>query len=92
MSRAIPTHAYVDTSVVVAAIFPMVPHGAASAAFCDGLADQETTVYFSQVLRLEPSQAIRNLATRPGQPRPDTRMSLFQTFAPSPSGVQRTDL
>lgn len=67
MNRALPTQAYVDTSVAVAAIVPGIPHSAASAAFCDGLAAQHSSVYFSQIVRLELSQAVRNLATRPGQ-------------------------
>lgn len=77
MSRALPTHAYVDTSVAVAAIFPGVPHSAASIAFCNDLVAQRSYVYFSQIVRLELSQAVRNLATRPGQ-LPNDLWSSFQ--------------
>jgi len=54
---------YLDTSIAAAAISSGDPHSAACMAFCAHLAQDNTTVYFSQLLRLEIAQFIRKLAT-----------------------------
>src|SRR4051812_34685782 len=63
----VPNHVYLDTSVVIAALVSGVPNARASEAFCARLVQQRSHVYCSQILRLELSQAIRNLASRLNQ-------------------------
>ncbi len=58
-----PRHVYIGTSVLVGAIISSAPHAAACGDFCDRLIAAESRVYFSQILRMELSQALRRLAT-----------------------------
>jgi predicted nucleic acid-binding protein len=58
-----PAHIYLDTSLVIAAMITGAPHCTASAAFCARLAQYNSSVYFSQVLRLELASGLRRLAT-----------------------------
>lgn len=55
---------YLDSSVLVDAMFAGLPHFAVSAAFCAQLADNGSHVYFSHLAYLEVGEAIRRLATR----------------------------
>ncbi|MBA3415215.1 MAG: type II toxin-antitoxin system VapC family toxin [Chloroflexia bacterium] len=55
---------YLDTSIVVAASIEGSHHATSCAAFCDDLVAAASRVLFSQVLRLELSQAILKVATR----------------------------
>jgi predicted nucleic acid-binding protein len=65
MARApLPADIYLDTSLVLAALLPGLAHAGPSLEFCDQLARQGCTVYFSQLLRLEIAQALKNVATR----------------------------
>ena len=64
LSQPTPRHIYLDTSVIVGAIVTGAPHANACSVFCNWLAARDSRVYFSQVLRLELSQALRHLATR----------------------------
>ena len=59
-----PSDIYLDTSIVVAASIEESVHAISCAAFCDDVVAAGSRVYFSQVLRLELSQAILKLATR----------------------------
>lgn len=59
-----PADVFLDTSVVVAAIFPGTPHADASRRFTAAVAATKGRVYFSVVLRLEFAQALRKLVTR----------------------------
>jgi len=63
----VPNYIYLDTSIVIATIVPGLPNARASDAFCTQLVQQGSRIGFSQILRLELSQAIRNLASRQGQ-------------------------
>ncbi len=59
-----PEVVYLDTSVVVAAIIPGSDHVGPCAAFCNDLVAAGSRIFFSQILRLELSQALLKLATR----------------------------
>lgn len=63
----VPHQVYLDTSLVTAAIIAGIPHSVASAEFCRRLAVEGRPVFFSQILRLEITQAFMNLVNRPGQ-------------------------
>ncbi|HUG60954.1 MAG TPA: type II toxin-antitoxin system VapC family toxin [Methylomirabilota bacterium] len=56
MSRPHAASVYLDTSVVSTALISAIPHHNASHRFLAGLVESETTVVFSQILRLEFSQ------------------------------------
>lgn len=66
-TRFLPRNIYFDTSIVVATIITGLPHSEASETFCADLSRRGKRIAFSQILRVELSQAIRNLASRPGQ-------------------------
>ena len=66
-------HDYLDTGVAIAAIFPATLHAAGAQDFCRRLIQQASTVYFSQILRLEFTEAVRKLATIPGRMPDDIR-------------------
>ncbi len=72
---SVPNYVYRDTSLVIATIVPGLPHARASDAFCTQLAHQGSRIGFSQILRLELSRAIRNLASRRGQLPLNTQQS-----------------
>lgn len=55
---------YLDSSVLVDAMFSGLPHFDLSDAFCTRLANDGSNVYFSQLLYLEVAEAIRRLATK----------------------------
>lgn len=55
---------YLDSSVLVDAMFAGLPHFAVSDAFCAHLADYGSHVYFSHLAYLEIGEAVRRLATR----------------------------
>lgn len=63
----VPNHVYLDTSIIIATMLPGLPNALASETFCTQLVRHGSHIYFSQILRLELSQAIRNLASRRGQ-------------------------
>src|SRR4051812_49135320 len=65
--RLLPRDIYLDTSIVVAAIVPGTPNARVSRDFFQGLLERNTRIHFSQILRIEVAQAIRNLASRRGQ-------------------------
>jgi predicted nucleic acid-binding protein len=60
----LPADVYLDTSIVLTALLPGLAHSGPGLQFCEQLARQGSTVYFSQLLRLEIAQALRNVATR----------------------------
>jgi predicted nucleic acid-binding protein len=60
-----PEHVYLDTSLVIAATVAGGPNAVAGLAFCRALAAHRSRVYYSETLRIELSQAIRKLATKP---------------------------
>lgn len=55
---------YLDSSVLVDAMFAGLPHFAVSDAFCAQLADNGSHVYVSHLAYLEVGEAVRRLATR----------------------------
>lgn len=55
---------YLDSSVLVEAMFSGLPHYEASDAFCARVANDGNRIYFSQLLRLEVGEAVRRLATK----------------------------
>ncbi len=65
--RPFPDHVYLDTGVVVAALFEGSLNAVAGAAFCDQLGTNRSTDYFSSILRVELSEVVRKLATIPGR-------------------------
>lgn len=65
IGRDLPSDVYLDSSLVVAAVVRGSDHSQASVDFCARLVDRGSRVYFSQVLRLELSEAIRKLAADP---------------------------
>jgi predicted nucleic acid-binding protein len=73
MDDPLPAHVYLDTGVAIAAIFPATLHAAGAHDFCRRLIHRESTVYFSQILRLEFTEAVRKLATIPGRVPEDVR-------------------
>lgn len=64
LEEPFPTDIYLDTDVVVKAIVGGMDHSTACLRFCSELAQHESRVYFSQILRLEFSQAFKQLATK----------------------------
>jgi predicted nucleic acid-binding protein len=72
-SRPPPPENYLDTSVLVTAAIHGAPHARAAAAFCAGLVHAQSYVYFSQLVWIEVPQALRKLATRPGNLAPSIR-------------------
>lgn len=69
----VPSDIYLDTSLVIAAIVRGSDHSLQSTEFCDRLIARGSRVYFSQILRLELSEAIRRLAASPDRLPPDIR-------------------
>lgn len=63
----LPQRIFLDSGVVVAAIIPGSQFWPECNAFCDRLIAESSEVYFSQILRLELTEAIRKLATIPGR-------------------------
>ncbi|HKG27284.1 MAG TPA: PIN domain-containing protein [Thermomicrobiales bacterium] len=63
----LPRRVFLDSGVVVAAIIPGSQFSSGCGAFCDRLIAEGCEVYFSQILRLELTEAIRKLATIPGR-------------------------
>ncbi len=59
----IPSRLYLDTSVIVATISSGDPFNGQCTAYCTALARNNSTIYFSQLLRLEYAQFIRKVAT-----------------------------
>jgi predicted nucleic acid-binding protein len=55
---------YLDTSVFIGAIFPGTPNATSCQQVCRDLQQANTTVCFSQCLRLEYARAVRRLATK----------------------------
>lgn len=55
---------YLDTSVTAGAVLAGTRHSEAALAFCRQLAENGNRVFFSQILRLEFSEAIRRVAQR----------------------------
>ncbi|MGH2560065.1 MAG: type II toxin-antitoxin system VapC family toxin [Thermomicrobiales bacterium] len=62
--RSLPSDIYLDTSVVVAGMYPGTPDAAACRTLCQQLAAARSHVYFSQALRLDLARAMRRLATK----------------------------
>src|ERR1700694_5469884 len=69
----VPNNIYLDTSLVIATMIPGLPNAQASDVFCTQLVQQGSRICFSQILRVELSQAIRNLASRRGPLPPSTQ-------------------
>jgi predicted nucleic acid-binding protein len=75
---------YLDSSILVDAMFSGLPHFVASDAFCAQLADDGTHVYFSHILYLEVGEAVRRLATNQQLPislREEYRLADWATDA-----------
>lgn len=62
-----PSDAYLDTNVIISAIIAGSDNARACREFCARLADGRSRVYFSRIVRLEVSQAILKLATKPNR-------------------------
>lgn len=60
----LPKAVYLDTSLVVAAMFEDVVHAQESIAFCQRLVSKGTNVVFSTILRVELTQALGKLPLR----------------------------
>jgi predicted nucleic acid-binding protein len=60
-----PQYVYLDTSLLTAAVFPGSTDHRSAMEYCLRIADQRTTVYFSQLLRFEFLQSARVIATTP---------------------------
>jgi len=65
--QLLPEDVYLDTSVVIAAVIPGILYWQSATELCDQLIAQRSTIYFSQVLRLELTEAVRKVATIPGR-------------------------
>jgi predicted nucleic acid-binding protein len=96
--RPLPADVYLDTSIVIATIFPGTTNSTACEAFSRRLAAERCQIFFSQILRLELSEAIRKLATRPDRIPNDLRtrfqldewnQSLFVRHRWMQNGLQR---
>jgi predicted nucleic acid-binding protein len=68
ITSPLPSSVYLDTSIVVAAMFAETPHAAASAEFCAAVARQGGRAFFSQILWLELSQVLAKLPHGPHVP------------------------
>jgi predicted nucleic acid-binding protein len=66
-SGNLPRDVFLDSGDVIAAIIPGRLFWAGCDTFCERLAEERCRVYFSQILRLELTEAIRKLATIPGR-------------------------
>lgn len=71
--RTVPDDVYVDTSVIVAAMVNGSHYSQESRRFCTRLALDGSRVYFSQISRIEVSQAVARMASNPGRLDPDVR-------------------
>ncbi len=67
IEQPLPTHLYLDTGTVAAAIMVGSKNSRASAEFCDRLVIRRSCIYFSQLLLLELSETIKWLATKPDE-------------------------
>jgi predicted nucleic acid-binding protein len=70
---SIPKDVFLDTSVVVGAMFPGTPDADACSRFCRDLVVARSHVYFAQVLRLDLARALRRLATKADKLPPGMR-------------------
>ena len=68
----LPSDVYLDTSVVVGAIFPGTPNSTACSTTCYQLNVANVHVYASLALRLDYGRAVRRLATKPDRLPPQT--------------------
>src|SRR5215216_5771208 len=66
-SGNLPSRVFLDSGVVVAVMIPGSQFWTGCDVFCERLIAEGCEVYFSQILRLELSEAIRKLATIPGR-------------------------
>ncbi|MGH2530830.1 MAG: hypothetical protein ACRDJW_00865 [Thermomicrobiales bacterium] len=73
--RPIPRRVYLDTSVVVGAVITGTKNSAACATFCERLIEANSQHFFSEILLLELSEAVRRLATIPGQIPSELRLA-----------------
>ena len=73
MNDLLPTDVHLDTGIAIAATFPATLHSIGARDLCQRLIHQGCTVYFSQVLRLEFTEAVRKLATIHGRVPPEVR-------------------
>jgi predicted nucleic acid-binding protein len=60
----LPQDIYLDTSIVASAMIAGVAHHTSCAAFCEPLVANDCRVYFSQLLRMEIAETIKNFAVR----------------------------
>lgn len=65
MALEVPSHLYVDSSVLVGAVVAGLPDSAACLKYCGEIAAAGTRVYFSELLYLEFANALAMLARRP---------------------------
>ena len=84
MSEAsVPPDIFLDTSIVVAAMFLGTPDAEACARLCRDLVAAQSHVYFAQVLRLDLARALRRLATKadklPASVRDEYQLALWGT-------------
>jgi predicted nucleic acid-binding protein len=73
MTDLLPTDVYLDSGVAIAATFPATLYAIGARDLCQRLIQQGATVYFSQILRLEFTEAVRKLATIQGRVPPEVR-------------------
>lgn len=88
MIGPLPPAVYLDTSVVVAALFDANPHHRAALDFCADLNQRSVPVYFSQLLRIELLQSLRIVATTPALLSGATRRRYRLQHRGSDAGVR----
>ena len=90
MPPRFPSRIYVDTSFILASLIRGLAHSEPCIQFCEQLADHHTTVYCSDLLRLEIANALRNLVLRrPAQLAEPVRQRYQLTRWAADSAVRR---
>lgn len=70
---------FLDTGVVIGALFPGTPDAQACSIFCEHLVAAGSRVYISQVMRLDLARVLRRLATKPDK----LPIALRDAYAPN---------
>jgi predicted nucleic acid-binding protein len=71
----VPSDIYLDTGIILGAMFPGTPDSTSCGRFCNDLANADSRVYTAQIARMDLARALRQTATKPGRLPADIRTS-----------------
>ena len=72
----VPAEVFLDSSVVIAALYPGTTNSKAAIEYCNELRNNSSVVFLSDVLRIEVGRGMRRLATIPGDLPQATRTAV----------------